>query len=800
MYPITRTCSTIWRYNLPAMTDETIVPHSLSRWHIHIDGVVQGVGFRPFIYGLAVRHALTGWVLNSSSGVDIEVQGPNVQLAAFQAAITVEAPPLARIDRLVATPIPVISEQGFSIRDSAPDTGTSLVSPDVATCPDCLAEILDPGNRRYRYPFTNCTNCGPRYTIIQSMPYDRSATTMRHFVMCPACQAEYEDPLNRRFHAQPNACPVCGPQVELVAGDEVLAVLGYLNPVDDIARTAALLRAGYIVAIKGLGGFHIACDATNAEAVERLRQRKQRPHKPFAVMVATLEEAKSHCFVSDEEAALLSSVGAPIVLLYRRSESSIAFNVAPDNPMLGLMLPYTPLHHILLRDVGRPLVMTSGNLSDLPIITDNDQAIEKLGSIVDAFLLHNRRIHIGCDDAVWWVDRFADTIDPTYQPLRRSRGDAPYPIRLPWPSEEHILAVGAEMKNTFCLLRGSDAFLSQHIGEVDSLESLTYFRQALDHLSQLFKFDPAILVCDLHPGYLTSRLARELAVERDLPCLAVQHHHAHIACCLAENGREGPVVGIALDGTGYGPDGAIWGGEVLVASLASYERVAHLEYLPLPGGDAAIRKPYRIAWSYLIATQGTIPELPTLSTLSAQERRIVSKQVERGVNAPLTSSCGRLFDAVSALTGMCRVTTFEAQAAIALELAAREANLATLKPYPFSIDEEGVIRLGRMLAHIADDVKVGRPVGEIAAAFHLSLARMITQAAMRVRSRTGLMTAALSGGVFQNRLLLRLVRAQLRAAGFEVLTHRQTPANDGGLSLGQAVIALHAASKPDGCS
>jgi hydrogenase maturation protein HypF len=775
------------------MPDHTSNPNnSLERRHIHVDGVVQGVGFRPFIYGLAARFALSGWVLNSSSGVDIEVQGAKAALDAFQEAIRAEAPPLARIDRVIGLPLPVDgAEGGFVIRESAADEGTSLVSPDVATCPDCLREIFDPADRRYRYPFTNCTNCGPRYTIIRAMPYDRPQTTMAGFPMCPDCQAEYHNPLDRRFHAQPNACPVCGPHVALVADDELTAALDPSLP-DDLARAAALLRGGAILAVKGLGGFHLACDATNAEAVARLRERKARPDKPFAVMIASLDAAREHCMVNEDEAALLGGPSAPIVLLYRRSESAIAPNVAPDNPMLGVMLPYTPLHHILLRDAGCPLVMTSGNLGGQPVIADNAEAQARLSHIADAFLLHNRPIQMRCDDAVWWVDRFAGEGDPIRQPLRRARGDAPYPIRLPWEAGRHVLAVGAEMKNTFCLLRGQDAFISQHIGEVDSLEALDYFREALDHLSKLFKVEPSLIVHDMHPAYLTTRLARELAAEHGTDILAVQHHHAHIAACLAEHGRTGPVIGVSFDGTGYGPDGAIWGGEVLIASLTDYERAAHLEYLPLPGGEAAIRRPYRIAWAYLLKTLGAIPDLPTLAPFPAEERAIVIRQVERAINTPETSSAGRLFDAVSALAGVCPVTTFEAQAAIALELAARRADIGRVEPYPFALGDEGVIGVGPTLAAIVDDVRRGRDVAEVAAAFHLSVAGMIVAAVEQARAQTGLETAALSGGVFQNRLLLRLAREALRGAGFEVLTHQQVPANDGGLSLGQAVLGLHA--------
>ncbi len=763
----------------------------VKRRHIHVDGVVQGVGFRPFIYGLAVRHALTGWVLNSSSGVDIEVQGPPGALEDFQAAIAAEAPPLARIDRITASPLPPDgSDEAFVIRHSEADAGTSLVPPDVATCPDCLREVFDPGNRRYRYPFTNCTNCGPRYTIIQGLPYDRPLTTMRGFAMCPDCQREYENPLDRRFHAQPNACPACGPQVSLVGPGDVLARVPSRDFEDDIARAAALLREGYILAVKGVGGFHLACDATDAAAVARLRERKARPDRPFAVMMASLDEVRRHCLVNADEAALLTAVSAPIVLLYARPETTIAPNVAPDNPMLGVMLPYTPLHHLLLRDGGRPLVMTSGNLSDLPIIIDNDQARDKLGSIADAFLLHNRPIHMRCDDAVWWVDHFAGEDDAALQPLRRSRGDAPYPIRLPWRADAPILAVGAEMKNTLCLLRGGDAFLSQHIGEVDSLEALDYCREAMDHLCRLFKVAPAIIAHDRHPDYLTTRLARELAAARNLPRVEVQHHHAHIAACLAEHGRYGPVIGLALDGTGYGPDGAIWGGEVLVADLQGYARAAHLEYLPLPGGEAAIRRPYRIAWGYLLETLGEIPNIPTLTHINPDEQQIVVTQIKHRLNTPLTSSGGRLFDAVSALLGLCPVVTFEAQAAIALELAARQADLSGVEPYPFAIDS-GAIRLGAMLTQMVADLQGGRPAGAIAAAFHLTLAEMFAAAAEAVSRESGLNTVALSGGVFQNRLFLRLARERLRARGLEVLSHRQVPANDGGLSLGQAAIVLH---------
>jgi hydrogenase maturation protein HypF len=507
-------------------------------------------------------------------------------------------------------------------------------------------------------------------------------------------------------------------------------------------------------------------------------------------MMASLEEVQSRCEVSADEAALLTGISAPVVLLYRLDGSTVAPAVAPDNPMLGVMLPYTPLHHLLLHDAGVPLVMTSGNIGGMPIIHQNDEAQEKLAHIADAFLLHNRPIHMRCDDAVWWVDRFAGEQDLVRQPLRRSRGDAPYPVRLHWTADAHILATGAEMKNTLCLLRDQEAYLSQHIGEVDSPEALDYFRETLDHLQRIFKVEPAVIAHDMHPGYLTTRLARELSQERGLQRVEVQHHHAHIAACLAEHGRADQVIGVALDGTGYGPDGAIWGGEILLADVRAFERVGHLEYLPLPGGEAAIRRPYRIAWGYLLAALGHIPDLLTLAAFPDIEREIVAKQVANDLNAPLTSSCGRLFDAVSALLGLCPITTFEAQAAIALELAARRVDMSTVSPYPFAVGDDGVIRLGDLLAALVDDVQTGSSVEEMAAAFHLTVARLVLESAQRVRAETGIGTVALSGGVFQNRLLLRLTRDQLRAAGFEVLTHRLVPANDGGLSLGQAVVAL----------
>ncbi|MCZ7546602.1 MAG: carbamoyltransferase HypF [Anaerolineae bacterium] len=647
--------------------------HQFTRRAIHVDGVVQGVGFRPFVYGLATRLGLSGWVRNTSAGVDIEVQGAAGALDAFTQALRAQAPPLAVIEGIQEREVAPEPANGFVILHSAPAAGVSLVAPDVAVCADCRRELFDPRDRRYRYPFINCTNCGPRFTIMRGLPYDRPQTTMQPFPMCPVCQAEYDDPANRRFHAQPNACPVCGPHVWLMRGDGTrLAVR------DDAMRQAAdLLRQGEIVAVKGLGGFHLACDATNAEAVARMRARKRRPAKPFAVMVADAAEAARHCALGDAEAALLAAPAAPILLLPWRDGSPIARAVAPGNRYLGVMLPYTPLHHILLHDVGRPLVMTSGNHIDEPLSFRNEDVVAELGDIADAFLLHDREVYMRCDDSVTMV------VEGAPYPVRRSRGYAPYPIALSHlaaPSPREVLAVGGQMKNTLCFLKGARAFLSQHVGELDNLETLAYFEQVADHLRDVFRAQPAALAYDAHPDYLASRWARgEISVATPVAALLpgvarrvpVQHHHAHIAACLADNDHPGPVIGLAWDGTGYGPDGAIWGGEALLADRAQYTRFAHLEYAPLPGGEAAIMRPARLAVAYAQHFLGAVPDLPGLARVGAVERQAVAQQVARGYNTAWTSSMGRLFDVAAAMLGLCPDgVTFEAQAAIALEMLA----------------------------------------------------------------------------------------------------------------------------------
>ena len=782
---------------------------------IHISGVVQGVGFRPFVFNLAERMGVCGWVLNDSSGVEIEAEAPPDVLEAFLAALRAEAPPRARIESFVVEDAPPKGYGGFAIRHSQRREGQyQLISPDIATCPECLRELLDPADRRYRYPFINCTNCGPRFTIIQDIPYDRPNTTMRVFPMCPDCQREYEDPRDRRFHAQPNACPVCGPRLELLRRphlpEEVWASRG---EGDVVSQAASLLRAGAILALKGLGGFHLACDATNRTAVQTLRARKRRPHKPFAVMMATLDQVREHCWVGPEEEALLTSPECPIVLLPWRPGSDVVEDVAPGYRFLGVMLPYTPLHHLLLRDVGRPLVMTSGNLSEEPIAAENDEALRRLGDLADAFVLHNRDIYARYDDSVWFVpgvdlgghgeheekgkaNPSQSRLLITPQPVRRARGYAPYPIKVPFRMRQ-VLACGAEIKNTFCLTRDEYAFVSQHIGDLENLETLEHFERTVRLYEHLFRIRPEAVAYDLHPDYLATRYAQErLAGDGRLEAVPVQHHHAHIAACLADSAwppEAGPTIGVALDGTGYGLDGRIWGGEWLVADYRGFRRAAHLEYLPLPGGDAATREPWRIAVAYTHALLGEFPEEAVPGDVPPALRDLLRAQLERRVHCPLTSSMGRLFDAVSALLGVCTRITYEAQAAVELEMLAHGfGGAGNLPPYPFHMDEVdgvAVVRLGDLWAALRAEAAAGRPAAEVAWRFHRTVAEMTLAACQWVARETGLRTVALSGGCYQNRLLLQLTVPALEKAGFRVLLHRQVPANDGGVSLGQAAIA-----------
>jgi hydrogenase maturation protein HypF len=757
---------------------------SLKLASISVRGIVQGVGFRPFVYGLAVKHNLKGWVYNTSEDVKIEVEGTAEAVEQFERELETKAPPLAHIEGITIEHHPPLAYKNFEIRHSQAQEGKyQLISPDVATCQACLGELLNPEDRRYRYPFTNCTNCGPRFTIIEDMPYDRPKTTMRSFQMCPQCQTEYDNPLDRRFHAQPNACPKCGPQVELVDNQGNLVTESNL-----IAAASQLLKEGKIVAIKGLGGFLLACDATSDTAVKTLRQRKKRLSKPFAIMVTDIDEARRHCYVSPEEENLLTSPQSPIVLIRWREDSSVSREVAPNLRFLGIMLPYTPLHHILLGDTGLPLVMTSGNLSEEPIARDNDEALRRLSGIADYFLIHNRDIYSRYDDSVAVVER------GTSQLIRRARSYAPYPVRLPFKTKQ-VLGCGAEEKNTFCLTKDNYAFLSQHIGDMENMETLEHFDSTISLYKRLFHVEPEIIAHDLHPDYLATKYARELGGS-GMKLVPVQHHHAHIASCLADNGLESPVIGVAFDGTGMGADGNIWGGEFLVADYHNFKRVGHLEYLPLPGGAAAIKRPYRTAIGYILTLLGENAlnhDLPVMREADDMEIEVIKRQIERRINSPLSSSMGRLFDAISALLGIRGEIDYEGQAAVELEMAAYEKDYNHVQEsYPYRVvEEEGIriVHLRDLLSAVMEDLHQGVPKGKISVKFHNTVAQIINEMCHLVADETGVRQVALSGGVFQNRLLLRKTVSLLESSDFQVFTHRQVPCNDGGISLGQAVIA-----------
>ncbi len=840
----------------------------LERREVAVRGIVQGVGFRPFIYALARRHGLAGLVRNDAAGVHIEAEGVAEALNLFLRGITEEAPPLAVVEAVSWRALPVHGgpeargEQGFRIEESREGAQRrALVSPDVATCDACLRELFDSADRRYRYPFTNCTNCGPRFSITRAVPYDRAMTTMAAFAMCPACRREYADPVDRRFHAQPNACPACGPRARLLdrAGREIPAVGD-----DPVAHTAALLRGGAVVAIKGLGGYHLACDPFNADAVEALRARKARQDKSFALMARDLAQARELCHVGPEEEALLMAPARPIVLLARHehgaSATSIAAGVAPRQVTLGVMLAYTPLHHLLLGDAGAPLVMTSGNRSDEPIAYRDEDAFDQLGAIADYFLTHDRPIHMRCDDSVTRV------VGGVAYPVRRSRGYAPAPLGLAEGVGQHVLACGGELKNTFCVARERHAFLSHHIGDLENYETLRSFREGVEHYSRLFDVRPELVAYDPHPEYLSTKYARELE-EAGLPAVGVQHHHAHIASCLADNERPGAetVIGVALDGTGYGTDGAIWGGEFLEGGIREgFARRGHLAYVPLPGGAAAIRQPWRMALARLIALYGEEETLalPLAVVRRAGERdvRLIARLLEHGLNTRPTSSAGRLFDAVAALVGVpgTERTTYEGQAAVELELAAagraprgypvrlrpddgnsgrrgpgptgpwqgpdteianasgsnnargpgpkgpwqgpdlkRSASDATVAasqdpsrdPFRGGEDPAWIVDTNAIIAGVVDDLLAGRPAGEIAAAFHRTMADLVVAGCHKIRAAGGVNNVALSGGTFQNVLLLEQTVELLREEGFVVYRHRRVPANDGGLALGQAVLA-----------
>ena len=747
------------------------------RVDVHVGGVVQGVGFRPHVYALADDLGLDGFVRNGPDGVRIEVEGPPDAITAFLDRLSRQAPPLALVEHVDVGDLPATGvPEGFTILTSTSAAGgRTLVSPDVATCDACLAEVADPDDRRHGYPFTNCTDCGPRFTIVRDVPYDRAATTMAGFSLCTACREEYDDPVDRRFHAQPVCCPGCGPTLVLHGpgiGAEVR---------DPIGVAARLLRDGAVVAVKGLGGYHLAVDARLEPAVATLRSRKHREEKPFAVLVADLAQARRYGEVDEVSARLLTDRARPIVLVPRGAEP-VAASVAPGNRSLGLLLPYTPLHHLLTRAVDGPVVLTSGNVSDEPIAHDDAEALLRLAPIADAFVTHDRPIHVRTDDSVARVVAGRPLL------LRRSRGFAPGPVTLPDPVPRAVLAVGAELKSTVCVAAGRHAFLSQHVGDLENHETYVAFLAAIEHLGRLFAVTPEVVAHDLHPEYLSTKHVLELP--DGLPRIGVQHHHAHVASCLVDNGRRGPVIGVAFDGTGYGPDGTIWGGEVLVADLAGYERVGHLAPVPLPGGAAAIREPWRMAVAYLdvLGRDGATERLP-VHARNARRWDLVRQVGGRPAHAPSTSSAGRLFDAVAALLDVRDVVTYEGQAAIELEQAAGAA--AGERGYPVTVGDDApfVIDGPGIVGAVLDDRAAGTDRSRIAARFHATLADAVALVCGRVRDLTGLGEVALTGGVFQNALLTALTLARLQERGFTVLTHRQVPPNDGGISLGQVAVA-----------
>jgi hydrogenase maturation protein HypF len=734
------------------------------RRDIRVEGIVQGVGFRPFVYGLATRLGLAGRVGNDVAGVFVEVEGPDAAVADFIVALREQAPPLADVERVTVADAVPTGVDSFTIAASdGAGARRTLVSADSATCADCLRELFDPADRRYRYPFVNCTNCGPRFTIVRDVPYDRPLTTMAGFAMCERCATEYHDPADRRFHAQPTCCPDCGPRLRLIGADG-----------DPVTTTAALLKDGRIVAVKGLGGYHLAVLASAEQAAAELRARKHREDKPFAVMASDVDEAERMGVVDEAARQLLTGRRRPIVLLPRHETAPLATQVAPGNRHIGVLLPYTPLHHLLLRAVGAPIVLTSGNVSDEPIAYRDDDATDRLRDIADAHLTHDRPIHIRTDDSVVRPWR------GTGQVLRRSRGYVPEPVPLPVPATRPLLACGAELKNTFCLAKDRHAFLSHHIGDLENYETLRSFMSGIEHLRRLFEIDPEIVVHDLHPEYLATKFALDLGLET----VGVQHHHAHIAACLADNGETGPVIGVAFDGTGFGTDGTIWGGEFLLADLTGFRRMAHLAPVPMPGGVTAIRQPWRMAVAYLDAA-GESPE----DVLARHDCANVLA-LSRSGTQPVTSSAGRLLDAISAILGIRDVIRYEGQAAIELE---QHADPAERGGYPVEQREDTLHGVDLVRAAVAD-LRAGTDPKAIAARVHNGLADAVVACCARVRDTTGVEAVALSGGVFQNLLLLDRIVDRLRDNGFRVITHSRVPTNDGGISFGQAAVAAATSS------
>ena len=758
----------------------------MQRWRIRVTGVVQGVGYRPFVWRLAHSSRLSGWVRNDSMGVLIEAQGARSELAEFCGRLRSEAPSLSLVRDVLHEVIDSIPKE-HSFRINAGQTETdphTFVSPDVSVCPDCLVEINDPANRRYQYPFTNCTDCGPRYTIISKLPYDRASTTMVDFEMCPACQQEYDDPADRRFHAQPNACPECGPSVWFVENHRSQQSHGG----DAIAAVKESVAKGGIVAIKGIGGFHLACDARNPQAVTELRERKHRFEKPMAVMVADVGTCQAIAVLSDADKVLLESRQRPIVVLPRRDAAeALCESVAPGSDFVGVMLAYSPLHSLLISP-GDVWVMTSGNLSDEPIAYDNEDATDRLNKIADAFLFHNRRIETVCDDSVLRV------FDGEVLPIRRSRGYAPLPIKLPTDGPP-VLAVGGEIKATACVSKGHHCFLSQHIGDMGNQETLMAMESSVDHLLRLYDVEPDSVVADLHPSYLSSAWAEQFSIKHNVPLLRVQHHHAHVASLLAEHSivPEEKIIGVCFDGSGYGTDEAIWGGEWLIANASDFERYAHLSYLPLPGGDACIRYPSRAALAALYrAGIEWSDSLACVSAMAPQDRSVFVQQLKQNFRCIPSSSMGRLFDAVASLCGVRHKVSYEGQAAMECEaIAARAMDESQATPYEIAVIGGDIQRVNttHLIHQIVSDLHRKRSAAEILVRFHLTIAEMITSISIHARAEHRIDRVGLTGGVFQNVLLTRLARQRLMQEGFEVMTHTVVPPNDGGLALGQAWIA-----------
>ncbi len=756
------------------------------RLNVQVEGIVQGVGFRPYVFTIARQSDLSGWVLNNARGVEIEIEGEDGLVSKFLEKLEQYPPPLCRIHSVQSKEIPVREEKTFYIRESRqPGTRLPLISPDTDVCEDCLKELFDPSDRRYRYPFINCTNCGPRFTIIKDIPYDRDKTTMHVFEMCSVCKSEYDDPLNRRFHAQPIGCWQCGPGLTLLnaSGQQVEAD-------DPIRETIKLLQQDKIIAVKGLGGFHLSVDATSEKAVLKLRTKKHREEKPFALMVADIEKARQICFVSSHEEKMLACSSKPIVLLNKKPQNFIAESVAPGNNFFGIMLPSTPVQHLILRDSFDALVMTSGNISEEPIARDNKEALECLGSIADYFLVNNRDIHVRADDSI--IRSMAGEMTV----LRRSRGHVPVSIPL---IEEgcDVLALGGELKNTICFTKGKKAFPSQHIGDMENAETFRIFLESISHLQNILQVCPDVLAYDLHPDYLASGYALD---QTGFRLIGVQHHFAHVVSCLAEHGEDGPAIGVAFDGTGYGDDEKIWGGEFFTFDYSKYIRRGYFDYIPMPGADYAVKEPYRMGISYLYRTfRNDIFELdlPILKK-HRNSLEIFTKMIDRNINSPLTSSCGRLFDAVAAIIGIREVMTFEGQAPMELEM---NINEVVEDEYDYQIFTkqdcaEFQVSFEPLISQIVRDLNNEKTTSEISCRFHNTISRLIVDVCKKIRADNGINLVALSGGVFQNLYLLERAVRLLRQTGFRVLTHKLVPPNDGGISLGQAVIARRAYGKP----